>query len=469
MPNVAVLDIGKTNIKLNVASADGKILETVSAANVTRPGPPYRHPDLRRIEHWLFTELGALSRRHPIMAFVACGHGSAGVLVDEHGPVIPMLDYEQDVPDEVNRAYRALAGPVEERGSPIMAGAAHLARQLFWLETEWPEAFARGRWFLGAPQYWAWRLSGIPAMEFTYLGAQSQLWNIPSRQYARIVEERGWQRLLPPVQPAWKALGRLRPELAREHRLPADMAILCGIHDSSANFYRYGQAGLADLAVISTGTWVVGLGDRFVPAALPRTAGMTWNADVDGRPLTGMLAMGGREFAVIAGEGAERPVEADVADRLIVAGTMALPSFAFDDGPFPGSAGKGRIAGPAPDGADERRALAVIYVALLTDFCLDLMGSAATTVLDGSFVRDPLYPSLVAALRPGAATVFSLDANGTAAGAALLVGHESRTSPAPVRLERPAPLGIPGLSAYRDRWRELAASACPAMQMEVQV
>ena len=61
-------------------------------------------------------------------------------------------------------------GPLEERGSPIMAGAAHLARQLLWLELEWPEAVARGRWFLGGPQYWAWRLSGVAAAELTYLG-----------------------------------------------------------------------------------------------------------------------------------------------------------------------------------------------------------------------------------------------------------------------------------------------------------
>jgi sugar (pentulose or hexulose) kinase len=95
-------------------------------------------------------------------------------------------------------------------------------------------------------------------------------------------------------------------------------------------------------------------------------------------------------------------------------------------------------------------------VALLTDHCLDLMGSAGTTVLDGSFVRDPLYPALVAALRPGARTLLSTDASGTAAGAALLAGHETRTGPAAVRLETPATLQIAGLDLYRKRWRDLA-------------
>ena len=130
MSNVAVLDIGKTNIKLSAVTPGGAILETVSTANRALAPPPYRHLDLAGIEDWLFHELPRLARRHAVEAFVACGHGSAGVLVDQSGPVMPMIDYENDVPAEVNEAYAALAGPVEERGSPVMAGAAHLARQL---------------------------------------------------------------------------------------------------------------------------------------------------------------------------------------------------------------------------------------------------------------------------------------------------------------------------------------------------
>lgn len=462
MTNVAVLDIGKTNIKLSAATPDGAILETVSTANAALPGPPYRHPDLAGIEDWLFQELPGLARRHGIGAFVACGHGSAGVLVDDTGPVMPMIDYENDVPVEVNDAYRALAGPVEERGSPIMAGAAHLARQLLWLELQWSEALARGRWFLGGPQYWAWRLSGIAASELTYLAAQSHLWNIPQRRFTGIVERRGWQRLIPAIRPAWEALGWLRPELARRLGLPHAIEVLCGIHDSSANFYRYQQAGLADFAVISTGTWIVGLSSSFAPEALARTGGMTWNADVSGRPLTGMLAMGGRDFAVIAGERPDAPVEAAIVARLVEAGTFALPTFAFDDGPFPGSAGRGRIIGPSPVTPAERRALALLYVVLVTDACLDLMGGSATTVLDGSFVKDPLYASLVAALRPGRRTLTGTDGYGTAAGAALLARHESRSAPVEVTLKPAEPLQIPGLTDYRRRWRELIETPAPA-------
>lgn len=464
---VAVFDIGKTNVKLNVATREGAILETISTPNATRDGPPYRHHDLAGQEEWLLDGLRGFAARHRLGAFVACGHGSGGVLVGEDGPAAPMIDYEQPLPARIDRAYAAMAGPYLERGSPVMLGATHLARQLLWLEEEFPEAFARGRRFLGLPQYWAWRLSGAVVSEVTILGAQSHLWNVPEERPAALVGARGWDRLMPPFAPAWKAVGWLRPDLARRHGLPADLEVLAGIHDSSANFYRYQAAGHSDMTVVSTGTWIVGLSDRFDPARLDESRGMTCNADVRGRPLAGALTMGGREFSRVAGtEGAGERADAGLVARLVAAGTMALPSFGGEDGMFPGSAGTGRIAGPPPETPAERRALAVLYTALLTSVCLDALGSDRLVVLDGSFVRDPLYAGLVAAFRrplhPGGETLFNLDSQGTAAGSALLAGHAGRTSPAPIALEKPPEPDLPGLAGYRARWLELArAPAAP--------
>ena len=458
MTCVGVLDIGKTNIKLSAVTRQGAVLETLSTGNSAQSGPPYKHPDLDGIEAWLLEALGPLVRRHDVGAIVATCHGSAGILVDDSGPVMPMIDYEQSPPEAVDAAYRAQAGPIEARGSPILAGAAHLARQLLWVETEWPAALSRARWFLGGPQFWAWRLCGVAATEVTYLGAQSHLWSIPERRFSDIVKRRGWRGLLPEIQPAWRRLGRLRRELSRRFDLPSEIEVLCGIHDSSANFYRYQQAGLREIAVISTGTWIVGVTDAFAPGALASSSGMTWNADVHGNPLTGMLTMGGRDFSVIAGASADKPVDAKILGKLVEQGTLALPSFSNDDGPFTGSAGQGRIVGPEPSDPGARRALALLYVSLLTDACLDMMGAAATTILDGSFVKDPLYGALIAALRPGSRVLVNPDGAGTAAGAALLADHETRSRPVEVRMQAPAPIRIAGLDKYRKEWRDLTPS-----------
>jgi len=208
-----------------------------------------------------------------------------------------------------------------------------------------------------------------------------------------------------------------------------------------------------------------------IGAGIKRPAGFSvsekrlCNADVHGQPLAGVLAMGGREFAVLAGDSAERGAELRDIDGLIAAGTMALPSFAEHDALFPGSAGKGKVVGAAPATPGQRRALALLYVALLTDTCLDAMGDNAATVLDGTFVKDPLYPALVAALRPARRTLFNTDAYGTAAGAALLAGHGARARPVSVDVRSPERIDLPNLADYAARWR-LAANGAISLHKE---
>lgn len=461
MSTVAVLDVGKTNVKLTAASREGDLLETVTLANAPAAGPPYLHIDAARIEAWLFAELPGLARRHDVAAIVATGHGSAGALVDGDGLLMPMIDYEADMPAAVTAAYVAAAGPFPPLGSPLMPGSAHMARQLLWLETAWPDRVAAARFYLGGPQYWAYRLSGGGASELTYLAAQTHFWNFDEKGFSRIVRDRQWQRLIPPVTPAWQPVGKIRADLAARYGLPADMDVLCGIHDSSANFYRYQQAGLRDLTVISTGTWIVGLSDGPAPAANYAQGYVTRNLDVGGLPLSGILAMGGREFAIIAGDAPDAAVAEATVTGLIAAGTMALPSFVEQDGVFPGSAMQGRIDGPPPATPAERRALALLYVALLTDVCLERLGAEGTIVLDGSFARDPLYPALVAALKPGRRVVFNTDAYGTASGAALLADHPRRTGLAPVAVEPARSVEIAGLLPYRNTWRQRAEPLHP--------
>lgn len=461
---VAVLDVGKTNVKLSAVTADGHIVETLSLPNPVKPGPPWRHHDLAALRGWVIDGLAALSLRHPLEAFVSSGHGSGGVLVSGDpdvgdGTALPMIDYEQPLPGDVWRDYAPLAGTFFDRGSTLMHGATHLARQMFWMERQEPDRFAQARWFLGVPQYWAWVLTGQAVSETTLLGAQSHLWNVAEQRVSPIVKERGWSRLLPPFAKAWQAVGAIRAELAERHGLPR-LRVLAGGHDSSLNYYRYQAAGLSDFAVVSTGTWIVGFSDVTPVERLDEHRNMTLNSDVFGRPLGGVLTMGGREFTAIAGpDSPDAPADAATVARLVERGTLALPSFGDDDGLFRGSAGKGQIEGPPPVDSAERKALAVLAMALLTVECLDALGGEGTVVLDGSFLRDPLYARLVAALVPRRPVRYSLEAHGVASGAALLSGHEGRTAPAPADLETPQPLADPAamLPSYAAHWRARAA------------
>ncbi|MDX1218846.1 carbohydrate kinase [Sinorhizobium medicae] len=461
---VAVLDVGKTNVKLSAFTADGAAVETLSVPNPVLPGPPWRHHDVTALSQWVFETLAALSRRHDLSAIVTAGHGSGGVLTGTDpdagdGATLPMIDYEQSLPPDILDGYTPLAGSFLDRGSATMHGATHQARQLYWMEARQPDAFGKARWFLGLPQYWAWRLSGIAASEASFLGAQSHLWNVAERRWAPIVGARGWERLMPPFAKAWQTLGPIRPELVKRYGLPAEMRVLAGGHDSSLNHYRYHAAGLQDFTVISTGTWIVGFSRSTPIDRLDEHRGMTLNSDLFGNRLGGILTMGGREFSHIAGVDPptdNAPPEALV--RLLAQRTIAAPSFGDDDGLFPGSAGSGRILGPEPKSAMERKTLALLYCALLTVECIETLSADRLVVLDGSFLRDPLYADVVAALLPDRKVCFNLDAYGVAAGAALLAGHETRKGPAPLTLSEPTRFGRlePELLRYAADWRAVA-------------
>lgn len=450
--SVAVLDLGKTNAKLSAVSAGGEVLEQLSTPNRVIDGPPYRHHDLAALEDWLLASLADLGRRHRIEAIVPCAHGGSGVLVGPDGAAMPMIDYEAAPPGDVAAAYRAAADDFHERGgSPIMLGAAHGARQLLWFERDWPEVLAGATAYLHTPQYWSWRLSGVLANEVTSSAAQSHLWCSPENRPAAIVARHGWQRLLPPMRPAWTTLGPIRAGIAARTGLSPATRVISGIHDSSANFYRYQAAGLSDFTVISTGTWIVALTDRAADFRTERP-GWSCNADVHGRPVPGMLAMGGREFSAVA-DGATGPAGLATLARLVESGTMAIPFFGQDDGLVRGRAGRGRVAGPMAGDRAARVTLAVLYVALLTAEILDALPPAATVVLDGSYVRDPLYGALVQHLHPAARVLVNPDSHGISAGAALLASHETRSAPVELALVRPTTAGLPDLTAYRARWR----------------
>ncbi len=454
MSIVAVFDIGKTNVKLSAATDDGRILETLSTPNIVKDGPPYRHHDLDGLEDWLIDSLRELGRRHDIGAIITCAHGSGGVLVDRQGAAMPMIDYEQPIPADVDARYRAIAGSYRERASAIMLGAAHLARQMLWQEMYWPETFAAASAYLATPQYWAFRLSGVLASEVTSLAAQSHLWASADSRPASLVANRGWQRLMPPMRRAWEALGLLKPELARRSGLKATTRILCGVHDSSANLYRYQAADLSDFTVVSTGTWIVALSDRGDVDFSVERPGHSCNADVFGNPTPGMLTMGGREFSTVAAK-AFGPASLQALRMIVASGTFALPTFGSDDGLFPGTAHRGRLEGPLAEEEDVRFTLAVLYSALLTAACIQDLPPTETVVLDGNFVVDPLYGAIVAAFLRDRRVLVSRSTTGTATGAAMLASHERRASPATLAAEAPDISGLPELSSYGQRWQTL--------------
>ena len=140
---IAVLDIGKSNLKLLVASDDGWPIETISAPNSSTTSDRYLAYDLAALEAWFLDALAEVARRHAIGAVIATAHGCGAVLTDGQSAVLPMMDYEAASPPEINSAYDLIAPPYAEVFCSNGAGAMRLAKQLLWQQTAYPAEFAR--------------------------------------------------------------------------------------------------------------------------------------------------------------------------------------------------------------------------------------------------------------------------------------------------------------------------------------
>ncbi len=455
MATICVIDIGKTNLKIVQYDRSGTTLREASQPNRSRPGPPYLHADVATIWDFVLQSLSAFQALDGIGDIVVTTHGASGAVVGndpaiDDGLVLPILDYESDLPDSVEARYASVRPPFSETLSPRLDRGLVLGRQFAALAWTYPAEFTKARALMTLPQYWSWRLSGVMAGEVTSLACHGDLWRPVDGGFSSLVDRMGWRDLLPPMRPAWETLGTIRADLAAAHGLDPATRVRNGIHDSNASLLPHLVARPAPFTVISTGTWVVLMAVGGSTERLDARADMLANVDATGRAVACAKFMGGREFAAIAGPAAAEATVEDL-QAVIEAGLFALPSFADSGGPFSGR--KGRIIGALPDRPAARAALATLYVALVTDHLLDRLGVTGPLVVEGSFARNRAFGAVLQQLRPAQPVEHAGDQSGTARGAALLAvwpdGFAAAGAPASSAADR---IEIEGLARYRDAW-----------------
>ena len=213
-----------------------------------------------------------------------------------------MMDYDAVSPPAIDEAYARIAPPYREVFCGIGAGAMRLAKQLLWQESAFPAEFARAKTYLTTAQFFAMRLGGRAASEISQLAAQGHIWDLGRHQPSCVMRERCWAHLLPQLVPAGALLGTVSEAVAKRTGLARSTEILCGVHDSNANLFRYKAAGMADASILSTGTWMIGFQRDLDPDKLDGTRAMVLNIDVDGDNVPSTLTMTGREYDLIRKE-----------------------------------------------------------------------------------------------------------------------------------------------------------------------
>jgi sugar (pentulose or hexulose) kinase len=443
---VAVLDVGKTNVKLALFDPAGAVLWERSVPNRPLPGPPYLHANVEAIWSFFVASLAEAAGIHPVETIVPTTHGAAASLVDDHGLAMPAIDYEETRVEEIERTYAKIRPPFTQSYSPSLAYGLNVGRQLAWQRAIDPEGFARARCLLFYPQYWAWRMTGIAATEATSIACHTDLWMPGEGRASDLVAALGLEGRVPPLTSAWASLGPPHPEFAAAAALGPEVRVLCGVHDSNASIIPYLAHWPAPFTVVSTGTWVILLGVGLPIGGLDPTADMLANLDITGRPTACARFMGGREYAEIAGSDLAPPTR-EAVQGLIDRRALALPAFSPQGGPF--AHVRGRIVGEVAPG--ERGALATLYVAVMTDHMLTRLGAReGVVIVDGNLGANAAFGAVLAQFRDGQSVVSTRRPIGAAYGAAMLASWPN-CPPLPELLTHES-WGLAGLEEYRERW-----------------
>jgi len=443
--SIAVIDIGKTNAK--VVLIDSGTREQVagrSTPNVVRRDGPYPHMDVEMLWAFIVDSLGALQAEHGIDGISITTHGATAALMAGDRLALPVLDYEHNGPEETSAAYGAMRPDFTESLSPRLPNGLNLGAQIFWQSQAHADAFAQVTDILTYPQYWAWRLTGVMASEVTSLGCHTDLWAPARGEFSGMVGALGWTNRFPAVRPAASVLGSITAEVATAIGLGSATPVTCGIHDSNASLLPHLGAHDAPFTILSTGTWAIIMTVGGDTGKLDPTRDSLANVDAFGRAVPTARFMGGREFDQLVPQIAE-PGADDIA-RVIAQDIRMQPSVTPGVGPFPAAAG-GWTKEPAT--AQERTAAASLYLALVTQACLDLCGLGREIIIEGPLARNALFGQALARLT-GVKVSASGDATGTSLGASMLFGasdgHGATGTPV-------LPLDAAGFDAYAARWR----------------
>ena len=196
---------------------------------------------------FLCDSLATFETKYGIDALAITTHACTAGLVGADELVLPMLDYEYEIPPEIAAEYDDLRPAFEKTFSPRMPGGLNLGAQLHFLRSTFPKEYASAALYLTFPQYWSWRLTGVARSERTFLGCHSDLWLPKQGTYSSLVGAEFPKKLFAPMSLAGDtapvneiAAKATRPKTghARDKRHPRFQCFT-----SALAGYRWGDVG----------------------------------------------------------------------------------------------------------------------------------------------------------------------------------------------------------------------------------
>lgn len=496
---IAVFDVGKTNKKLLIFDSQLRLLESTYASFPAIRRGDVEFDDVQGIDAWLFEQLAAHARRHPIRVIAVCTHGATFAAVDAEGRALPgVISYTTDPGEEFNEEFYRVFGSSERlqrvTATPRFSLLLNVGKGIYFLKKRFPEDFARARHFLNYPQYFGHRLTGRVGAEATFVGCHTYLWDFGAGQWSSVARDLGIiDRLPPTVERSWDILGTVTADVSRRTGLDPSTIVTMGIHDSNASLLPYLIKARGNFVLNSTGTWCVIMkpssAARFDDEDIGKV--VFYNLDAFSRPVKTAIFCGGMEFDAylalfkkIAGSEGSSDFDPALYGRILRERRLfILPEMFPGTGQFTGS--RARIVEDGaviPFEAVQRgevvprffrdpavaRPVLIISLALQTEVALRRAGMRAgeTLYVEGGFRRNESYNALLAAMAAGSRVSLTSMKEATAFGTAI-TGKVAKEGLEPAQVAElfdiehspVAPRDLPGLAGYREEFaRRVAAS-----------
>ncbi|HLT72159.1 MAG TPA: FGGY family carbohydrate kinase [Cyclobacteriaceae bacterium] len=258
MPRIvnAVFDVGKTNKKFFLFDENLKeIRHEYFRLSLIKDDEDYPCDDLNSIVDWLTNTVDGLLNNpdYQLNTVNFSTYGATLVHLNDQGkPVTPLYNYLKPFSKELAERFTGAYGPDNAltTASPFL-GMLNSGLQLYWLKHARPELYKGIKHTLHFPQYLSYVLTGKMVSEPTSIGCHTKLWDFEKKSYHNWVIAEGFKDLFPEVVPTTTSF-----EVTRNGKT---FRVGVGIHDSSSALASYLMKTSEPFLLVSTGTWSISM------------------------------------------------------------------------------------------------------------------------------------------------------------------------------------------------------------------
>lgn len=235
------VDLGTSAVKLLLMDEKGKIEKIVS-----KEYPLYfPHPGWseQKPEDWFAQSMAGIKElvsecdRSQVKGISFGGQMHGLVALDEKDEVIrPAILWNDGRTGKQTDYLNGVIGKEKlSKYTANIAFAGFTAPKILWMKENEPENFARICKIMLPKDYLAYRLSGTFCTEYSdasgmlLLDVEHKCWSREMMEICGVTEEQ-----LPKLYESWEPVGCLKPEIAEELGLPADVKVIAGAGDNAA-------------------------------------------------------------------------------------------------------------------------------------------------------------------------------------------------------------------------------------------